>query len=46
MHATILKYMFDMVEAGQLQAPLWEGRTDLTITPGMTNQTVRHWWGL
>jgi exportin-1 len=41
MHATILKHMFDMVEAGQLQAPLWEGRTDITPTPGMTNQSVR-----
>jgi exportin-1 len=38
MHATILKHMFTLVETGQITTPLYEGRPDLSVPAGQTNQ--------
>ena len=38
MHASILQHIFGIVNTGKVTAPLWEGRADVTPTPGLNNQ--------
>jgi len=37
LHAQVLAHMFNLVESGQVQAPLWSPAT--SVLAGMTNQT-------